>query len=51
VNVMAGAVLGLIIGGLVVFLLEYLEANILRRAEDVERLLEIPLLAVVPEAE
>lgn len=51
VNVMAGAVLGLIIGGLVVFVLEYLEANILRRAEDVERLLEIPLLAIVPEAE
>jgi capsular polysaccharide biosynthesis protein len=51
VNVMAGAVLGLIIGGLVVFVLEYLEANILRRAEDVERLLEISLLAIVPEAE
>jgi capsular polysaccharide biosynthesis protein len=48
VNVLAGAVLGLIIGCVVIFVLEYLEANILRRAEDVERLIEMPLLAAIP---
>lgn len=51
VNVLAGAILGLIVGFIAVFVLEYLESNILRRAEDVERLLEVPLLAIVPEAE
>jgi capsular polysaccharide biosynthesis protein len=51
INVIAGAILGLLIGGGVVFVLEYLESNILRRPEDVERLLEISLLASVPAAD
>lgn len=49
VNVVAGTVLGLLVGGVVVFVLEYLEANILRRPEDVERILESALLAAVPQ--
>ena len=44
VNVAAGALLGVLIGGVVVFVLEYLESNIMRRAEDVERFLELPVL-------
>lgn len=51
VNVMVGAILGLLLGGAVVFVLEYLESNILRRPEDVERLLESPLLATIPHHE
>lgn len=51
VNVLAGAILGLLVGGVVVFILEYLESNILRRAEDVERLLESPLLAAIPQSD
>lgn len=48
VNTLAGGVLGLLIGGGVVFALEYLESNIVRRKEDVERFLELPVLAAIP---
>jgi capsular polysaccharide biosynthesis protein len=51
VNVAAGALLGLIVGGAVVFALEYLGANIVRRPEDVERYLELPVLGALPDAE
>jgi capsular polysaccharide biosynthesis protein len=47
-NVLAAAILGILLGGAVVFVLEYLEANILRSAEDVERWLEAPILASIP---
>lgn len=48
VNTMAGGLLGLLIGGGVVFALEYLESNVVRRKEDVERFLELPVLAAIP---
>jgi capsular polysaccharide biosynthesis protein len=51
VNVLAGALLGLILGGVVVFVLEYLDANILRRREDVERFLGLTVLSNLPEVE
>ncbi len=51
VNVLAGAILGLLIGGAIVFVLEYLESNIMRRPEDIERVLESPLLATIPQTE
>lgn len=51
INVLAGALLGLILGGAVVFVLEYLSANILRRAADVERALGVPVLGALPESE
>jgi capsular polysaccharide biosynthesis protein len=51
VNVAAGALLGLIVGGAVAFVLEYLGANIVRRPEDVERYLELPVLGALPDAE
>lgn len=51
VNVAAGALLGVIVGGAVVFVLEYLGANIVRRPEDVERYLELPVLGALPDAE
>ncbi|MDX1992853.1 MAG: Wzz/FepE/Etk N-terminal domain-containing protein [bacterium] len=44
----AGAILGLLLGGVIVFVLEYLESGIVRRREDLERSLEIPVLASVP---
>lgn len=47
-NVMAAAILGILLGGAVVFVLEYLEANILREPEDVERWLDVPILASIP---
>lgn len=49
VNVMAGLVLGVLLGAIVVFILEYMESNIIRDADDIERQLDIDLLASVPE--
>lgn len=51
VNVMAGGILGLLLGGLVVFVLEYLESNVIRRREDVTRSLELPVLGAIPSDE
>jgi capsular polysaccharide biosynthesis protein len=48
VNVLAGVVLGLLVGAVVVFILEYVEANIIRHATDVEKYIEIDLLATIP---
>ncbi len=45
-NVVAGAVLGLILGGIVVFVIEYLQSNILKSREEVERTL--PVLSAIP---
>ncbi len=48
INAIAGGLLGLIVGAAVVFVLEYLESNIVRRKEDIERFLELPVLAAIP---
>lgn len=50
-NVAAGALLGVLLGGAAVFILEYLAANILRRPEDVERSLGLTLLGTLPDLE
>jgi capsular polysaccharide biosynthesis protein len=50
-NVIAGAVLGLLVGGVLVFVLEYLESSIVRRREEIERLIDAPLLAIIPEGD
>lgn len=47
----AGAVLGLIVGGVIIFVLEYLESSIVRRREDIERALDLPVLATIPDME
>ncbi len=48
INVIAGAMLGLLLGGAAVFALEYMQSNIVREKEDVERFLELPVLAAIP---
>lgn len=48
VNTIAGGMLGLLVGGIIVFVLEYLESSIVRRREDIERVLELPVLASIP---
>jgi capsular polysaccharide biosynthesis protein len=48
INALAGALLGLLVGGMVVFVLEYLESSVVRRREDLERALETPVLASIP---
>ncbi len=48
INVAAGAVLGLILGGVIVFVLEYFESNIIRRRDDILRSLDTPVLGTIP---
>ena len=51
INTAAGALFGLILGVIIVFVLEYLESSIVHRREDIERALELPVLASVPNLE
>jgi capsular polysaccharide biosynthesis protein len=50
-NALAGAVLGVLLGGIIIFVLEYLESSIVRRRDDIERTLDIPVLADIPATE
>lgn len=48
VNVMAGAILGALIGLIIVFVLEWLESDVVRTAEDVERYIGVTVLGAIP---
>jgi capsular polysaccharide biosynthesis protein len=48
VNTAAGAVFGALLGILLIFFLEWIESGIVRRREDVERYLEIPVIGTIP---
>lgn len=48
INALAGAILGFLIGALIAFLLEYIESGILRRSDDVEASLQMPVLGTIP---
>jgi capsular polysaccharide biosynthesis protein len=50
-NTIAGAILGLLLGGVIVFLLEYLESSVVRSRDDLERSAGIPVLAAIPHTE
>ncbi|GAB4556793.1 MAG: Wzz/FepE/Etk N-terminal domain-containing protein [Anaerolineae bacterium] len=47
-NALAAGLLGLLVGGVIVFVLEWMEADILRSPESVERALGIPVLGAIP---
>lgn len=47
-NALAGGILGGLVGGLILILLVWLESDILRRADDTERLLSVPVLGTIP---
>jgi capsular polysaccharide biosynthesis protein len=51
INLLAGAILGGLLGGMIVFVLEYVEAGVIRSSRDVERALNLPVLGAVPAAE
>lgn len=51
INTIAGAILGLLLGGVIVFILEYLESSVVRSRDDLERSAGIPVLATVPHTE
>lgn len=48
INVLAGAIFGALIGGVIVFVLEWIESGVVRRPEDVERYLGVSLLGAIP---
>jgi capsular polysaccharide biosynthesis protein len=47
-NLVAGGVLGVLLGAVVIFVLEYVESSVVRRREDLERTLDIAVLATIP---
>lgn len=49
INTAAGAVFGLLLGVALIFLLEWLASGIIRRSEDVERYLDIPVIGRIPQ--
>ncbi|MEK7326622.1 MAG: Wzz/FepE/Etk N-terminal domain-containing protein [Chloroflexota bacterium] len=51
INTVAGGVLGLLIGGVIVFILEYLESAVIRSATDIERQFNLPVLGAIPATE
>ncbi len=51
INALAGAILGALIGVLIVFALEWLESDVVRTTEDVERYLGVPALGLIPTME
>lgn len=48
INTAAGAVFGALLGIIVIFILEWVESGIVRRREDVEKYLELPVIGTIP---
>lgn len=48
INTAAGGVFGALLGIIVIFVLEWIESGVVRRAEDVERYLDIPVVGRIP---
>jgi capsular polysaccharide biosynthesis protein len=51
INTAAGGILGLLLGALIVAVLEWLEAGVVRTPADVERKLGLPVLGMIPSTE
>jgi capsular polysaccharide biosynthesis protein len=44
----AGAVFGLVVAGLVIFFLEWIEVGVIRTPQDLERQLDLPVMGTIP---
>ena len=51
INTLAGAILGVLLGGLIIFVVEYVESGVIRSPQDVERALALSVLGAIPSAE
>jgi len=49
INTAAGAVFGIILGIFIIFALEWVESTVVRRSEDVERYLAVPVIGTIPD--
>ncbi len=47
INILAGAILGLLLGGIIVFVVEYLDAGVIRSSNDLDRL-DLAVLGAIP---
>jgi capsular polysaccharide biosynthesis protein len=47
INVLAGVILGLLLGGIIVFVVEYLDAGVIRSSNDLDRL-DLAVLGAIP---
>jgi capsular polysaccharide biosynthesis protein len=48
INTAAGAVFGALLGVIIIFVLEWIESGVVRRSEDVERYLDVPVIGSIP---
>jgi capsular polysaccharide biosynthesis protein len=48
INTAAGGILGLLLAGVIIFFLEWVESGVIRSTEDVERSLGLTVLGAVP---
>ncbi len=51
VNTLAGGLLGVLLGGVFVFIIETLSTNVMRRSADIERYLQLQVLGSIPETD
>jgi capsular polysaccharide biosynthesis protein len=51
INTLAGGIFGLLLAGVIIFFLEWVESGIVRSAQDVERHLDLTILGAVPPTE
>lgn len=51
INTVAGGILGLLLAGVIIFFLEWVESGVIRSADDIERSLGLTVLGAVPPAE
>jgi len=51
INTLAGAILGILLGGVIVFVIEYIESSVIRSAADIERQFSLPVLGAIPVAD
>lgn len=51
INTIAGGILGLLLGGVIIFVLEFLESSVVRSRDDLERSAGIPVIAAIPHSE
>ncbi len=47
INTLAGSIFGALVGGVIVFVLEWIESGVVRRPQDVERYLGVPVLGAI----
>ncbi len=48
INTLAGAIIGALLGGVIIFVLEYIESSVVRSPQDIERVLGLSVLGAIP---